>query len=451
MPRASATRSAEKERQERQKLYGFMQEFIQLHRIDKERFTEVMKEAFLDVLSPREADRKEAERRGIYSVIVNPDTADIQILRRRQVVADDEVEDESRQIPLSEALTHDPHLRVGEYFLENIPFSELNRHQIEMLRLRLRQRLLDLGRRAIYQRYSQMIGTIITGDVLKITREELIIKHEGIELSLPKEELIPNEESLYVPKDSAPGRRGRNTQSVVKAVVKEVLDPQRTSPYRPIVILSRASPLFLETLLKQEVPEINDGIISIKKVVRAPGKRAKVLVESYDDRIDPVGACIGVKGTRIRPIVEELRGEYVDIIPHNPNIKLMILRALAPADVKYVDVYPNRRYAKVFVEPDDYARAVGEKGINVRLAEELLGYKLDIREVAEYGEEEDIELSEFRDAIEEPILAALQKEGFYTARSVLQYPIDELQKRTQIDLGTLRRVYEILQAEFEDE
>ncbi|MCS7189736.1 MAG: transcription termination/antitermination protein NusA, partial [Bacteroidia bacterium] len=238
--------------------------------------------------------------------------------------------------------------------------------------------------------------------------------------------------------------------SVVKAVIQQVLDPRKVSPTRPIVVLSRTSPLFLEALLKLEIPEIYDGIISIKKVVRIPGERAKVLVESYDDRIDPVGACVGVKGVRIRPIVEELRGEYIDIIPYNSDVKLMISRALAPATVMYIDLYPHRRYAKVFVAPEEYPRAVGREGINVRLAQELLGYELDIREASEYGEEEDIELSEFSDEIPESILRTLQKEGFLTAQAVLQSPIDEVQKRTQIDLATLQRVYEILQAEFEE-
>jgi N utilization substance protein A len=295
-----------------------------------------------------------------------------------------------------------------------------------------------------------MVGEILTGEVLKATRDELIILHEGNELSLPRKELIPGKD-VYVPKDSSPAfRRDRSASSVVKAVVREVLDPKKAPASRPIVILSRTSPLFLEALLKLEIPEIYDGLISIKKVVRIPGERAKVLVESYDDRIDPVGACVGVKGTRIKPVVEELRGEYIDIIPYNPDVKLMISRALAPATVMYVDLYPNRRYAKVFVAPEEYPRAVGREGINVRLAQDLLGYELDIREASEYGEEEDIELSEFSDEIPEAILKALQKEGFHTAQAVLQFPIDELQKRTQIDLPTLQKVYEILQAEFEE-
>ncbi|MCS7297163.1 MAG: transcription termination factor NusA [Bacteroidia bacterium] len=424
-----------------------MQEFIQQHGIDKDRFTEVMREAFLDVLG---ASEKGGEGKNVYSVIVNPDTADLQILRRRRIVPDDELEDESWQVSLSEALEEDPTAIVGEDLYEEVSLSTLTRIQVDKLKTRLKQQLRDLERRALYHRYIHMLGEIITGEVLKATRDELIVLHEGNELSLPRRELIPTDE--FIPKDSMQaGRRGRGVSSVVKAVVHQVLDPQRVSPHRPIVILSRTSPAFLEALLKLEIPEIYDGIIRIKKVVRIPGERAKVLVESYDDRIDPVGACVGVKGTRIRPVVEELRGEYIDIIPYNPDVRRMISRALAPATVMYVNLYPTRRYARVFVAPEEYAKAVGREGINVRLAQELLGYELDIREAAEYGEEEDIELSEFSDEIPEAILKALQREGFQTAQSVLQFPIDELQKRTQIDLPTLQKVYEILQAEFEDE
>lgn len=452
MPRTrSSVKVSEKEKRFRQGLHAAIQEFIQQHGIPKERFAEVMREALLDVLTRSErGTEKQTAHNQPYSVIVNPDTADIQILRRRLVVPDEELEDESWQMPLSAALERDPQVSPGEDFYEEIELTSLNRNQIDYLKSRLKQQLRDLERRALYERYIHMVGEIITGEVLKTTRDELIILHEGNELSLPRQELIPGKDE-YIPKDSlSGGRRGRGTSSIVKAVVHQVLDPQKTSASRPIVILSRTAPAFLEALLKLEIPEIYDGIISIKKVVRIPGERAKVLVESYDDRIDPVGACVGVKGTRIRPVVEELRGEYIDIIPYNPDVKLMISRALAPATVMYVDLYPHRRYARVFVAPEEYARAVGREGINVRLAQDLLGYELDIREASEYGEEEDIELTEFADEIPEAILKALQKEGFQTARAVLQFPIDELQKRTQIDLPTLQRVYEILQAEFEE-
>lgn len=447
MPRTKSSKVSDKEKLFRQRLHGAMQEFIQQHGIPKERFADVMREAILDVLTRSE---KKEELKQAYSVIVNADTADIQILRRRVIVPDEEVEDEMWQMPLSAALERDPQATAGEDFYEEIELISLNRNQIDHLKARLKQQLRDLERRALYERYIHMVGEIITGEVLKTTRQELIILHESNELSLPRTELIPDKDE-YIPKDSSIGaRRGRNTSSIVKAVVHQVLDPKKAPASRPIVILSRTAPAFLEALLKLEIPEIYDGIISIKKVVRVPGERAKVLVESYDDRIDPVGACVGVKGTRIRPVVEELRGEYIDIIPYNPDVKLMISRALAPATVMYVDLYPNRRYAKVFVAPEEYARAVGREGINVRLAQELLDYELDIREASEYGEEEDIELSEFADEIPEAILKTLQREGFQTAQAVLQFPIDELQKRTQIDLPTLQRVYEILQAEFEE-
>ncbi len=448
MPRTKSARQAQKAQQERQRLFSSMQEFIQQRGIPKEQFAEVLRGALLDVLErtlPEEKRQAQA-----FSVIVNPDTADIQVFKRRMIVADEELEDEAWQIAWSQALEKDPQAEVGEEFFEEIPLQSLTRTQIDQLKVRLRQQLRDLERRALYERYSHMVGEILTGEVLKATRDELIVLHEGNELSLPRRELIPGKD-VYVPKESqAAYRRERQAASVVKAVVAQVLDPRHTPPSRPIVMLSRTSPLFLEALLKLEIPEIYDGLISIKKVVRIPGERAKVLVESYDDRIDPVGACVGVKGTRIKPVVEELRGEYIDIIPYNPDVKLMISRALAPATVMYVDLYPTRRYAKVFVAPEEYARAVGREGINVRLAQELLGYELDIREASEYGEEEDIELTEFSDEIPEALLKVLQREGFHTAQAVLQFPIDELQKRTQIDFPTLQKIYQILQAEFEE-
>ncbi len=448
-----ASKVSQKEKEARQRLLSSMQEFIKEHKLDREKFAQVLQLAFLEVLARPERDgthRKDPTApKPTFSVIVNPENADIQILRHRQITPDLEVEDESWQISLSEAMEKDPEAQAGEEFYEEVALTSLTRSQIDQLKNRLRQQLRDLERHSLYERYKHRVGDILTGEVLKVTRDEVIVMHDGNELSLPKRELIPGKDQ-YVPKDASPVyRRDRRASSIVKAVVQEVLDPQKAPASRPIVLLSRTSPLFLEALLKLEIPEIYDNIISVKKAVRIPGERAKVLVESYDERIDPVGACVGVKGSRIKPVVEELHGEYIDIIPYNPDMKLMISRALAPATVMYVDLYPNRRHAKVFVAPEEYARAVGREGINVRLAEELLGYTLDIREDSEYGEEEDIELLEFSDEIPEAIIKALQKEGFQTARAILQFPIDELQKRTQIELPTLQQVYEILQAEFE--
>jgi N utilization substance protein A len=386
-------------------------------------------------------------------VIVDPEHGDFQLMRRRLIVEDAAVEDERFQVPLSYVLEMEGEDagEPGEYHYEVIPLEHLSRLQVQALKERLLTQLRNLERQALYERYRHMIGEILTCEVLKVTRDELIVMHEGNELSLPRRELIP-EKDVYVPRDSqaAYRRAEQRASSIVKAVVLEVLDPLKTSPQRPLVILSRTSPKFLEALLKLEIPEIYDGLISIKKVVRIPGVRAKVLVESYDDRIDPVGACVGVRGSRIKPIVDELRGEYIDIIPYNPDPKLMIERALAPATVMYVEVMPAQRHAKVFVAPEEFAKAVGKEGVNVRLAEMLLDYKLDIREAAEYLEEEDIELSEFADEIPDWIIKALQQEGFHTAKAVLQYPLDEMQKRTQIDLPILQKVYQILEAEFEE-
>lgn len=452
MPR---TRSKEQEKKalQKQRILGSIQEFIQGRGINREKFVEVMKQALLDVLT--QSERKDLpETENPYSVIVDPENGDIQLFKRYRVLPDEEVEDERYQLPLSYVLEKEGEdaIEPGEDYYELVSLDHLTRPQIQALKERLFNRLRNLERQALYERYRHMIGEILTCEVLKVTREELIVLHEGNELSLPRRELIP-EKDVYVPKDSSAStyRRGDNrASSIVKAVVAQVLDPLKTSYSRPLVILSRTSPLFLEALLKLEIPEIYDGLISIKKVVRMPGIRAKVLVESYDERIDPVGACVGVKGTRIRPVVEELRGEYIDIVPYNPDPKLMIAKALAPATVMYVEPMPMQRQAKVFVAPEEYARAVGKDGINVRLAEQLLDYKLDVREVAEYYEEEDIELSEFADEIPDWILRALQQDGFHTAKAVLQFPIDELQKRTQIDLPILKQVYQILQAEFEE-
>ena len=453
MPR-SQTKKTDKAALQKQKILASIQEFIQGRGIDRQRFVDVMKRAFLDVLELSEPKDKESDSvADTYSVIVDPEHGDFQLMRRRLIVEDAAVEDERFQVPFSYVLEMEGEDadEPGEYHYEVIPLENLSRLQVQALKERLLTQLRNLERQALYDRYRHMIGRILTCEVLKVTRDELIVTHEGNELSLPRRELIP-EKDVYVPRDSQTTyrRAEQRASSIVKAVVLEVLDPLKTSPQRPLVILSRTSPKFLEALLKLEIPEINDGLISIKKVVRMPGVRAKVLVESYDDRIDPVGACVGVRGSRIKPVVDELRGEYIDIIPYNPDPKLMIERALAPATVMYVEVMPTQRHAKVFVAPEEFAKAVGKEGVNVRLAEMLLDYKLDIREAAEYLEEEDIELSEFADEIPEWIIKALQQEGFHTAKAVLQYPLDEMQKRTQIDLPILQKVYQILEAEFEE-
>ena len=453
MPR-SQTKKTDKAALQKQKILASIQEFIQGRGIDRQRFVDVMKRAFLDVLELSEPKDKESDSvADTYSVIVDPEHGDFQLMRRRLIVEDAAVEDERFQVPFSYVLEMEGENadEPGEYHYEVIPLENLSRLQVQALKERLLTQLRNLERQALYDRYRHMIGRILTCEVLKVTRDELIVTHEGNELSLPRRELIP-EKDVYVPRDSQTTyrRAEQRASSIVKAVVLEVLDPLKTSPQRPLVILSRTSPKFLEALLKLEIPEIDDGLISIKKVVRMPGVRAKVLVESYDDRIDPVGACVGVRGSRIKPVVDELRGEYIDIIPYNPDPKLMIERALAPATVMYVEVMPTQRHAKVFVAPEEFAKAVGKEGVNVRLAEMLLDYKLDIREAAEYLEEEDIELSEFADEIPEWIIKALQQEGFHTAKAVLQYPLDEMQKRTQIDLPILQKVYQILEAEFEE-
>jgi N utilization substance protein A len=451
MPR-SQTPKTDKATLQKQKVLASIQEFIQGRGIDRQKFVDVMKRAFLDVLKLTESGTSETESvADSYSVIVDPEHGDFQLMRRRLILEDAAVEDERFQVPISYVLEieGEDSFEPGEYYYEVIPLDNLSRLQVQALKERLLTQLRNLERQALYERYRHMIGEIITGEVLKVIRDELIIMHECNELSLPRCELIP-EKDVYVPRDSASTyrRSEQRASSIVKAVVHEVLDPLKTSPQRPLVILSRTSPQFLEALLKLEIPEIYDGIISIKKVVRIPGIRAKVLVESYDERIDPVGACVGVRGSRIKPVVDELRGEYIDIIPYNPDPKLMIARALAPATVMYVEVMPAQRHAKVFVASEEFAKAVGKEGINVRLAEMLLNYKLDIREAAEYLEEEDIELTEFADEIPDWILKALQQEGFHTAKAVLQYPLDEMQKRTQIDLPILQKVYQILEAEF---
>jgi len=453
MPR-SQTKKADRTSLQKQKVLASIQEFIQGRGIDRQKFVDVMKRAFLEVLRPLESKDADAESTAdTYSVIVDPEHGDFQLMRRRLIVEDHAVEDERFQVPLSYVLETEGEdaAEAGEYHYEVIPLENLTRLQIQALKERLLSQLRNLERQALYERYRHMIGEILTCEVLKVTRNELIVMHEGNELSLPRRELIP-EKDVYVPRDSqsAYRRADQRASSIVKAVVIEVLDPSKTSSQRPLVILSRTSPKFLEALLKLEIPEIYDGLISIKKVVRIPGIRAKVLVESYDDRIDPVGACVGVRGSRIKPVVDELHGEYIDIIPYNPDPKLMIARALAPATVMYVEVMPAQRHAKVFVAPEEFAKAVGKGGINVQLAEMLLDYNLDIREAAEYLEEEDIELSEFTDEIPEWILKALEQEGFHTAKAVLQYPLDEMQKRTQIDLPVLQKVYQILEAEFEE-
>lgn len=442
-----------------------MQEFIRAlkeKRIDESAFKEILVNALKEVLIQGEGETKRnALAQDLYEIIVNSDTSEIEIFRKRVIVADEDVEDENIHMPLSLAMEEDSDYEVGEIYYDALSIESLGRTKILALRQRLASEIRNHEKWAIYRQYKPLEGQILVGEILKESPEEFILMHERNELSIPKSELIPSEreKGIYIPKPSGSGFRvSRNPKGrtyVIKAVIEKVLSPEEIKTYprsrgsqMPLVLLSRTSTLFLAALMKAEIPEIAEGLVGIRKIVRAPGLRAKVIVESYDDRIDPVGACVGVKGTRIRPIVEELRGEYIDVIPYTTNQQLLISRALAPAKVAQVEIFSLSRKAIVYLTPEEHGKAIGRDGINVRLASEISGYDINVRSISEMSEEiEDIELSQFVGEIPDEILRALQKEGFSYVRQVIALPVEEMHRRTQIPLPQLQQIYRYFEQE----
>ncbi|HRG00060.1 MAG TPA: transcription termination factor NusA [Bacteroidia bacterium] len=374
-----------------------------------------------------------------FDIIVNPDKGDIEIYKNRTIVDDEFAEDSfdydpNKHISLTDARKIEPDFEIGEEVTELVKLDEIGRRNVLSVRQNLVQKILELEKTGIYNKYKERVGDIINAEVYQVWKKEImLLDDEGNELLLPKTEQIPSD--FFKKGDS------------VKAVVYKVELKNGT----PSVIMSRTAPSFLERLFEMEVPEVFDGLITIKKIVREPGERAKVAVESYDDRIDPVGACVGMKGSRIHGIVRELKNENIDVINYTSNAQLLIQRALSPAKVTSVKLNEDTKRAEVFLKPDQISLAIGKGGYNIKLAGKLTGYEIDVfRDNEEAADVEDVDLIEFSDEIEESVIAALQAIGCDTAKSVLELDIEDLVRRTGLSEDVIEDVKQVLQSEFED-
>ena len=398
-------------------------EFKELKNIDKSTMIGVLEDVF------RHALQKQYETDENFDVIINPEKGDLEIWRNRTVVEDGAVEDPNAQIAVSEVKAIDPTYEIGDEYADEIKLSSFGRRAVLSLRQNLASRILDLEKASLYEKYSEKVGEIVTGEVYQVWKKEvLILDDEENELILPKAEQIPND--FY--------RKG----DTIKAIVKSV----EMNNNQPRIILSRTANQFLERLFEQEVPEIADGLITIKKIARIPGERAKVAVESYDERIDPVGACVGMKGSRIYGIVKELRNENIDVVNYTTNTQLMIQRSLNPAKISSITIDEEKQTASVYLKPDQVSLAIGKGGLNIRLSKMLTGYDIDVyREV----EEEDVDLNEFKDEIDAWIIDALKAVGCDTAKSVLELSVEEIASRADLEMEQAQKVVEILKAEFE--
>jgi len=404
-------------------------EFKETKNIDRTTMVSVLEESFRSVIAKMFGTDEN------YDVIVNPDKGDFEIYRNRVVVEDDELENDNRQISLTEARKIDASYEVGEEVTDEVIFAKFGRRAILNLRQTLASKILELEKDSLYNKYIDKVGTIIAAEVYQIWKKEiLLLDDEGNELLLPKTEQIPSD--FY--------RKGETVRAVVARV-----DNRNNNPK---IILSRTSPMFLERLLEQEVPEINDGLITIKKIARIPGERAKIAVESYDDRIDPVGACVGVKGSRIHGIVRELRNENIDVINYTSNIQLFIQRALSPAQVSSIVMHEEDKKVEVYLKPEEVSLAIGKGGMNIKLASMLTEYTIDVyRELDENVDDEDIYLDEFKDEIDEWIINAIKGIGLDTAKAVLNAPREMLIEKADLEEDTVDEVLDILSAEFEEE
>jgi len=401
------------------------QDFKEIKNIDRETMLAILEEVFRAMIVKRYGSDEN------FDIIINPDKGDLEIWRNREIVGDDDVEDENQQIGLSEALRIEEDFEIGEEVSEEIKIESFGRRNVLAMRQNLVSRILDLEKDQIYQKYKERVGEIVSGEVYQIwKREILVVDDEDNELVLPKSNQIPSD--FFKKGDT------------VRAVVAEV-DMRNNTPR---IILSRTAPEFLERLFEQEVPEIFDGLITIKKIVREPGERAKVAVESYDDRIDPVGACVGMKGARIHSIVRELRNENIDVINYTANDQLLISRALSPAKISSITLDNDNMKADVYLKPDQVSLAIGKGGHNIKLASKLTGFEIDVYRESE-AELDDVELEEFADEIESWIIDALKSIGCDTARSVLDLDVEDMAKRTDLEVETVREVVRILRSEFE--
>ena len=400
-------------------------EFKEFKNIDRETLMRILEDVFRHMLIKKNGTDENID------IIVNVDKGDLEIWRKRTIVEDDALEDENLQISYSAAIKIEPDFEVGEEVVEPIKLADIGRREILTVRQNLISKVQEYEKDNIFRKYKDRIGDIVTGEVYQVWKNEiLILDDEDLELTMPRTEQIPGD--FY--------RKG----DTIRAVVSRV-DMKKNSP---VIILSRTSPLFLERLLEAEVPEIFDGLITIKNIVRVPGERAKIAVESYDDRIDPVGACVGMKGSRIHGIVRELRNENIDVINFTVNSSLYIQRSLSPAKITSITLDEETKRAEVYMKPDQVSLAIGKGGHNIKLAGKLTGYEIDVYRDTD-SDYEDVDLQEFNDEIDQWIIDELKSIGCDTAKSVLELSADELVRRSQLEEETIREVHRILKAEFE--
>jgi len=410
-------------------LVDSLQDFTKQKNIDQATTMRVLEDIFRAMI------RKRYDTDENFDIIVNVERGEIEALRERVVVEDADLEDEGRQIPLSEALKIDEDYEVGDEVAEKIKFDDFGRRQVQAARQLLAQRIKDLEKNVVFSQYEEMVGEIIVGEVSQVWRNEILVIHQDNELVLPRNEQIPKDRF----------KKGDTIRACVIGV-----EPRNGTPR---VIISRAHPKFLERLFDLEVPEIFDGLIHIRGIVREPGERAKVAVESYDDRIDPVGACVGIRGSRINGIVRELRNENIDVINYTTNAQLYIQRALAPARISNIVLNEDKMRAAVYLAADQVSLAIGKGGLNVRLASKLTGYEIDVYRETDPSEmmEEDVDLDEFKDEIDEWIIDLFKQIGCDTAKSVMKLSPEEIERRTDLDRETIDEVLAILRTEFDEE
>ena len=392
--------------------------------IDRVTLMSILEEVFRNTLKRKYGDDDN------FDIIINPDKGDLEIWRNRVVVEDDAVEDENQEITLTEARKIEPDFEVGEDVSEEVKLVNLGRRTVLSLRQNLVSRIHEHDNGIVYKQFVDLIGEIYTAEVHHIRHNVVILlDDEGNELIMPKDRQIPSD--FY--------RKGDNIRGVIESV--------ELKGNKPSIVMSRTSPKFLEKLFEQDIPEVFDGLISVKKVVRIPGEKAKVAVDSYDDRIDPVGACVGMKGSRIHGIVRELGNENIDVINYTTNMQLLITRALSPAKISSLKINEEKKTVEAFMDPEQVSKAIGRGGHNIRLAGQLTGYEIDVyRE----GAEEDVELTEFSDEIESWVLEELKKAGLDTAKSVLEQDVEDLIKRTDLEEETILEIRKVLSAEFSE-
>ena len=413
------------------KLVETFSEFKEFKNIDREAMMRIIEDVFRGMLNKK----FETDTEGFIDIIVNVDKGDFEIYHNRTVVDDEALKDPAREIKLSDAIKIEPDFEVGDDVSEVLKISSFGRRDILALRQNLQTKVAEYEKENIFQKYKEKVGEIVTAEVVHAwKRETVVIDDEGIELTLPKAEQIPAD--MFKKGDT------------VRAIVKSVESVNGS----PVVILSRTSEVFLQRLLEAEVPEIYDGLITVKKIVREPGQRAKIAVESYDDRIDPVGACVGMKGTRIHGIVRELRNENIDVINWTNNPSLFISRALSPAKITNIVLSEDGTMANVYMENDQISLAIGKGGYNIKLAGKLTGYEIDVYRNSEANNaEEDVDLQEFSDEIDQWVIDALVHMGCDTAKNVLSYSPEDVAKRADLEIETVKDVFRILKAEFEQD